>query len=217
MASADVIRQADSVIRSVAPELTDSQRQLALAIGDFETGFGVTGSWLADDGTPSYNWGGLVGKGTAGSLRHGDITPEGSPTSYGFMAFRNMTEACRSFLKTWKRTDTMAAAEAGDALAVARAMCLHAYFGGVKGTADERAQVYGKGIFAKAQTIAATLGEPLYVGYDNSGSPPLVGDRCATAQRAEGELDAGPSWWAGLFLVGGLGAVAWWAWKRWWR
>lgn len=184
---ASLVRKANDAVRAVAPQLNDAQRQLALAIGAFETGFGVSGSWLFSDGTPSYNWGGLVGSGTAGSLSHGDRTPTGEPTTYGFMAFNNMQEGFAAFMRTWARADTIAASAAGDALGVARAMCTHAYFGGVTGTAEDRAQAYAKGIHGTAQTIASQLGEASAMNWDGSRSAPLVGNRCdSTVSRASG-------------------------------
>jgi len=183
--SSDLIRQADAVVRANAPQLNAAQRQMALAIGILETGFGVSGDWLFDDGTPSYNWGGLVGSGTAGSLQHGDIDPTGKGTHYGFQAFNNMDEAFRSFLRTWSKPGNQEAAITGDALATARSMCTNGYFGGTKGTAEDRAQLYAHGILNSAKTVASQLGEPFAVNWDSTGSAPLVGDRCnSTVTRA---------------------------------
>lgn len=159
-ASASVIREANAVVLRNAPQLNAAQRQLALAIGDFETGFGVSGSWLMPDGTPSYNWGGLVGSGTKGSISHGDINPDGTPhPGVSFKAFNNMDDAFNSFYRTWSKSDTLQAAAAGNATLTAKAMYGHGYFGGVSGTAEDRIRAYGKGIYGVSKTIASVIGE----------------------------------------------------------
>lgn len=164
-ASASLIKQANAVVLANAPQLNRAQRHEAIAIGNFETGFGVSGSWLFDDGTPSYNWGGLVGKGTNGSLTHGDRAPDGTPVTYGFQAFNSMDEGFRAFLKTWSRApgDSLDAASEGDAIGTARAMYGHHYFGGTKGTDEDRIQLYGHGIYNGAVEVANVLGEPVSV------------------------------------------------------
>lgn len=126
---------------------------MALAIGRLESGFGVDGSWLLGDGTPSYNWGALTGSGTAGSLTHSDNAADGTRVTYSFQAFHSMAEAFDAFRRVWtrgdlagvgcdSRTDGCAeiianheasvndAAARGDAYAVARTMYAHGYYGG---------------------------------------------------------------------------------------
>jgi len=206
--SSDLVRQADAVVRANAPQLNAAQRQMALAIGALETGFGVSGTWLFDDGTPSYNWGGLVGSGTAGSLTHGDINPDGTPTSMGFQAFNNMDEAFRSFLRTWSKPGNQEAAITGDALATARSMCANGYFGGTRGTAEDRAQLYAKGILSTAKVIASQLGEPLAVNWDSTRSGALIGDRCNSTVTRTGSKKT--PFIVATVLAAGFGFVAYW-------
>jgi len=174
-APASIIKQANDTVRRNAPQLNMAQRHQAIAIGNFETGFGVSGSWLFDDGRPSYNWGGLVGSGTAGSLTHGDVAPDGTPVTYGFQAFNNMDEAFRAFLRTWSKSDTMEAAARGDALGTARAMYGHHYFGGTHGTDEDRIQLYGKGIYNGSTEVAKILGEPTVVAQNRPLSKTSIG------------------------------------------
>jgi len=162
-ASVSLIKQANAVVLANAPQLNRAQRHEAIAIGNFETGFGVSGTWLFDDGTPSYNWGGLVGTGTRGPLTHGDVAPDGTPVKYGFQAFNSMDEGFRAFLRTWSKADTLDAASDGDAIGTARAMYGHHYFGGTKGTDEDRIQLYGKGIYNGSVEAAKILGEPISV------------------------------------------------------
>lgn len=194
-ASSSLIQQANAVVLRNAPQLNMAQRHMAIAIGNFETGFGVSGSWLFDDGRPSYNWGGLVGSGTAGSLTHGDIAPDGTPVKYGFQAFNNMDEGFRAFLGTWKKADTMEAAARGDALGTARAMYGHHYFGGTKGTDEDRIRLYGKGIFNGSNEVANILGEPHVV----------VAEKSASKARSVGGV---------IVVTGACAAIAYWLYKE---
>jgi len=171
------IRQADAVVRRRQPSLNAAARQIALAIGLLESGYGVDGSWVFEDGTKSYNWGALVGKGTAGSIDHGDKTADGAPTSYLFKAFRSMDEGFDAFFATWSRGDisgighpevvhettTLPPASRGDARGVATTMYAHGYYTGVKGTADDRIDAYANAIVGAARTVANAIGEPLAV------------------------------------------------------
>ncbi len=211
MTRSATIQKANAVVLARRPELNRAARQIVLAIGLLETGFGVDGAWLFEDGTPSYNWGGLVGKGTNGSLVHGDHNPDGSPTKYSFKAFHNMDEAFDAFYTTWSRGDiagighpdvtheptTLAAAARGDARGVATTMYAHGYYGGVAGDAAARIDAYAKAIDGAARTVAAALGETSDVKLDAGAGvtskvlAPLVATRTKAAA-----------------LAGGLGAVA---------
>lgn len=198
MASAATIRQADAVVRSHHSGLNAAARHIVLAIGLLETGFGVDGSWLLEDGTPSYNWGGLVGSGTAGSLVHKDRNPDGSPTEYKFKAFNNMGEAFDAFYATWshgnvkgighpdvKAEETvLPAAARGDARAVAATMYAHGYYGGIAGKADDRIDAYAKAIDGAARTVSAALGEKSGVTLSAKGSGNKLGPLVATRTKA---------------------------------
>jgi len=162
-ASTSTIRQADAAVRSVTPSMNDAERQIVLAIGLLESGFGVSGRWLKPDGEPSYNWGAVVGKGTDGSVFPGDKDASGTPTSPPFKAFNTMAEGYKSFYGTFAKTDTNAAAMKGDALGTARAMYGHHYFTGTKGTDEERIRLYAGAIVGAARQVAAALGETLHV------------------------------------------------------
>lgn len=195
--SSATIQKANAVVLAKRPELNRAARQIVLAIGQLETGFGVDGSWLFEDGTPSYNWGGLVGAGTNGSLVHGDHNPDGSPVEYKFQAFHTMEEAFEKFFSVWSRGDisgvghpdvtheptTLPAAARGDARAVATTMYAHGYYGGVAGGADDRIDAYAKAIDGAAKTVAAALGEKSDVVLSAKGAPAV-----STAQKLMGPL-----------------------------
>lgn len=210
MTTAATIREADAVVRAHRPELNAAARHIVLAIGLLETGFGVDGSWLFEDGSPSYNWGGLVGAGTNGSLVHSDHAPDGTPVEYKFKAFDNMGEAFSAFYATWSHGDVkgighpdvkheetvLPAAGRGDARAVATTMYAHGYYGGVKGNADDRIDAYAKAIDGAARTVSAALGEKSGVTLSTKGSDKKLGPIVATRTKAAA-------------IAGGLGALAW--------
>lgn len=240
-ASVDTVREANAIIES----RTDwglAQRLAALAIVRLESDFGVSGSWLMIDGSPSYNWGALTGSGTAGSISHGDNAPDGTPVTYNFQAFHNPAEAFDSFRRTWTRGNVSgdkdiphertveAAAARGDAYNVAKTMYAHRYYGGTPsgagawhpsmGSDDERRiQTYAKAIVGSAAVIASQLGvkSPLFFEVAPPKSEFTIG--AAIVPAAIGGVLAG----AGLALgAGPVGAVAlgvtplalWWARSR---
>jgi hypothetical protein len=172
VASATTIRDANAILLSIAPGYNRAQRQSALAVANLESGFGVSGSWLLDDGTPSYNSGAITcnasRKGTAGCFSHGDVTAEGAPTTYEFMAFNTMREGLQAFIGTWGRADTLAAASRGDAHGVAAAMYGHGYYTGSKGSDADRINAYAAAILGSAGSIASALGEPMSVSAGGS-------------------------------------------------
>lgn len=232
-ASASTVAEANAVVHARAGDWTDAQRQMALAIGRLESGFGVDGSWLLEDGTPSYNWGALTGSGTAGSLKHGDNEPDGTPVTYSFQAFHSMAEAFDAFRRTWTRSDVSAdkaipheatvndAAARGDAYAVARTMYAHRYYGGTPtgsgawhpsmGSDDERRiQTYAKAIVGSAAEIARQIGEPLAVAYVGPGGAPSSSSAAGTVigSLAIGGALGGAALYFGAPIVAAAGIVA---------
>lgn len=210
-ASSSVISQANAIITS-STDWNAAERQIALAIGLLETGFGVDGSWLFDDGTPSYNWGGLVGTGTRGTLSHGDKDASGASTTYGFKAFNSMQEGFDAFKATWTRGDMSGVghdivheesvddpASRGDALGVATTMYAHGYYTGAGGTDQDRINAYANAIVGAAQTVANALGEPLAVQLSNP----------ATGLAAALHISKKTLWVAWGVLATAAGALAW--------
>jgi len=163
MASADTIRQANAVVRSVTPTMPATARQIVLAIGLLESGYGVEGRWIKSNGQPSYNWGAVVGKGTDGSVFPGDKDATGKPTSPPFKAFNTMAEGYTSFYGTFAKPDTYAAASRGDAYGTAKAMYGHHYYTGIKGSDEDRIKLYALAIYNSAKHVASVLSEPLAV------------------------------------------------------
>lgn len=189
-ASASLIKQAAAIAAGKLGASNLDAIQTAVAIGILETDLGTSGSWVCngncsdlEDGDPSFNWGGLVGKGTAGSIDHGDRNPDGTPTHYNFQAFHSMAQAFAAFYGTWTRGDVagdrvtlphektvLAAASRGDALAVATTMYAHRYYGGVAGDANARILAYAKAIVSASKVVAAALGQPELVTLRATGS-----------------------------------------------
>lgn len=178
-AAASVIKQANAILLAIAPGFNRAQRQSALSVMNLESGFGVSGSWLLENGKPSYNAGALTcnagRKGTAGCFSHGDVTATGAPTTYQFMAFHSMREGIQAFLNTWGRDDTLGAAGRGDAHAIAAAMYGHHYYTGSKGSDEDRINLYAKAILGSAKEVAGVLGEPLSVSAGSSSLAAGVG------------------------------------------
>lgn len=223
-ASASIIKQAAAIAAAKLGESNLAAIQTAVAIGILETDLGTSGSWICsggncsdlEDGDASYNWGGLVGKGTAGSIDHGDRNPDGTPTHYNFQAFHSMAQAFAAFYATWSRGDAsidrpqsviphertvLAAASRGDALAVAATMYAHKYFGGVAGNDQARILAYAKAIVGAAAVVAAALGQPALVTLRASGSDGGAGGGGvggALAWAALGAAVAGVGLWAVL-------------------
>lgn len=153
------VTTADATVRAVLGDVAPSLRHVILAIGFFESGYGLAGSWLRSDGSPSYNWGALVGSGTAGSISHHDVDRDGHPYTTDFQAHASMADGLRSFMKTFSRDEAVAPATRGDATAVAEALYRHGYFTGSKGTDQARIDLYAQAIVNTAAQIAAALGE----------------------------------------------------------
>ncbi len=213
MTSSATIRQANAAVLARHSELNRAAREIVLAIGLLETGYGVDGSWTFADGTPSYNWGGLVGTGTAGPLVHGDHAPDGTPVEYKFQAFHNMDEAFDAFYNVWARGDVggvghpevdhevsvLEAASRGDARAVATTMYAHGYYGGIGGSAQDRIDTYAKAIAGASKTVASAIGEPndvvLSARGETATNQALMGPLVATRARAAA-------------IAGGIGAAA---------
>jgi len=192
--SSDAIKEANATVNASGRGLNRNARQMAIAIGFLESCFGLPGlhcgdSWQKEDGTPSYNWGALVGSGTDGSIEHKDNAPDGTPVVYNFKAFNTMGEGFSAFLSTWARSDVsgdktipheetvLDAATRGDAYNVAKTMYAHRYYGGTPtgagawhpsmGSDDERRiQTYANAIVGAARTVAGALGESMTLRSD---------------------------------------------------
>lgn len=171
-----LFRLANDALRTADPAVPAPVRQIALAIGFFESGFGQSGSW-APEGVPSNNWGALTytGKNAPGWFVHGDTDASGEPIKGGvkFGKWPTLSEGYVGFYQTWAKSDTWAAAVRGDAFAVALAMYRHRYFVcGVppasckSATEWDHAAGYAKAIMTNATAAAKALGEPLAVRLD---------------------------------------------------
>lgn len=169
---------ANATIRGNNPSLHAPTRQIRLAIGEFESGFGAIPSWHYKDpktglSVPSWNWGGIMAFEDTPGFSHGDKDKDGKPIAAKFRIYPNILEGYKGFLATWGRPDTLSFAEDGDAWGTAEAMYAHGYYGGVAGDARARVRAYAKEIFDTSKTIAAALGEPHQVIYHEppAGTP----------------------------------------------
>jgi hypothetical protein len=172
MTPAELWRAADAAFRSAYPSLNDSVRQFALAIGYFETQFGLTGSW-APNGVPSNNWGALVyreGR-DPGYFIHGDKDAQGNPTSPKFAKYPTLQEGAIAFFETWAKPNTYAAAAQGDTWGVAKAMYGYHYYTGTSGSSYERILAYARGIESVAVMGAGLLGEKPAVALNAPPAP----------------------------------------------
>ncbi len=172
-ATTSQIKMADATVHEVLGNVPASLRQIVLAIGLFETGYGLTGSWIMEDGTPSYNWGGLVGKGTAGSITHGDRDKDGNSYTTPFQAHKSMADGLRSFMRTFTSYNALGPAEQGNVRGTAEAMYGkpgRRYFTGIRGSDSDRIEAYANAIMSSATQIAKELGEPLAVSLKGHGS-----------------------------------------------
>lgn len=187
------IQTANAILLDIAPGYNRAQRHAALAVANLESGFGVSGSWILEDGTPSYNSGAITcnasRKGTAGCFSHGDVTADDKPTTYEFMAFNTMREGLQAFVNTWGREDTLAAASRGDAHGIAAAMYGHGYYTGRTHDAATNIAAYASAILGSARSVADAIGEPMSITAGGSSSV------------------AGVPWWGWpmvIALVGGI-------------
>lgn len=170
---AGLFQLANAALLQADPSVPTPARQIALAIGYLETGFGQSGSW-APDGVPSNNWGGLTYRdGMPGYIVHGDVGADGQPINGGvkFGKWPTLSDGYVAFYRTWAKPDTWAAAVKGDAFNVALAMYRRHYFlcgvfpRSLCPTATEWDHAYGyaKAIMGGASAAAKALGEPLAV------------------------------------------------------
>ncbi len=189
--AADVRRAYDALAR-VDPSLSVGARQMALAIACAESNLGLFPPLVGPAGEPSHNWGAVVYTGPAqappfagspGFITGRDHDAAGNPTSVRFAAFPTMEAGAANFLRTWAKPDTRAAANAGDAHAVAAAMFGHGYYTGTcrgacgfdcppGATAAEalalcppakRIAAYTNFIMGQVPKVAAALGQPIAV------------------------------------------------------
>lgn len=126
---ADAVNQSADVIDRVKPDWSDEQKQVALAIGWAESRFGVTKDWLMPDGTPSWNWGATVAKGTRGTISHGDHTADAKPTTYQFAAFNTPEEGFKFWADRFPKA-ALEAAKEGNARGVSEGMYAACWFSG---------------------------------------------------------------------------------------
>lgn len=152
------------VIDEVRPDWPDAAKKIALAIGFAESRFGVTPDWQFPDGTPSWDWGAMVMKGTRGTLPHPDHTADGKPVTWGFAAWNTPQEGFAAWARMMERpglAPALAAMKAGNATGTAEGMyadCL--YSGTCPPDCSDKARIerYGKLIVGAVKHLAP-LGE----------------------------------------------------------
>ena len=158
----DKIKQAsDAWARSSFKSLPASTRQIALAIGLFESGYGI--DWITKDGKRAYNWGAVRATGSEPFVLHPDKDASGKSVMAKFAAFPSIDAGLARFMAVWGAPDVLAAAARGDAQAVAKAMYGHHYFTGTSGSDSERINLYAAAIGGAADTVARALGEKMIV------------------------------------------------------
>lgn len=204
---ASIMRAANDVLRRVRPDMPASARQIALAIGWFESRYGVPyakDSSFAPGGVPSYNWGALVYTPTRAPrfIRHDDHHPDGTLNpGVPFAAYNSWADGARGFLDVWVRPDTYAAAVGGSAQLVAAAMYRRGYYSNVhKGDDARNIAEYAQAIYDTARAVALAIGEPLAVHRDSKILPP------PPVAKGGGGSGAGGLVLAGL-LIGGAVVV----------
>ncbi len=150
----------------------------------------MTSDWLMPDGSPSYNWGAVVGKGTAGTIAHADRTADNKSTTSNFAAFHTPEEGFEFWASRWEKIPkgtgaALKAAADGNARGVAEAMYAACWFTGTSGTDAERIDAYAKVILGAAQHVvplldvgadaspelAVQLGQPIGLPLGNCAKP----------------------------------------------
>lgn len=171
------IIDAYEALRIARPDLNEPAMQVVLAAAKFESGFGtiaMKNGFLMEDGTPSHNWGARKGKGDAGCIMHNDAD-EKHPVC--FSRYSSAVEGAKGFFQTraWGvepfASATIAAASAGSAWGVAKAMHDAGYYSGFRCDGSVfpidkdpeqnwcRVNNYAKAIVAQTREIANALGQ----------------------------------------------------------
>jgi hypothetical protein len=164
-------------VNTALPGISRPVRQMVLAIGWFESNYGVTSDWLMPDGSPSNNWGAVIAVGNQNYIIHGDTDRIGRPATQRFAAFNTPEEGVLNFWRAWAKPDTLAAAQQGSSQGVATAMYRHSYYSGASGDDATRIWGYASAIYNWSANVASALGESLAV------QPPSAkpGGRIATS------------------------------------
>lgn len=203
------IKYADALARQVLPAANAGQRQIILAIGRFESGYGVTGKY-APGGVPSFNWGAITATGGQPYFEATDKDATGKVITQRFAKYATPRDGLVGFLKVWTKSGVdpkhegaiLTAAGDGDAAIVADLMYSVGYYTGTAGSPEERSRAYARAIYDSAKVIAATLGEPLAVhpppGADTT---PAVASGSTSSGGGTGVIIAGAIL-GGLFMLG---------------
>jgi hypothetical protein len=149
------INASADVIDRVKPDWNDAQKQVALAIGWAESRYGVTKDWLMPDGSPSWNWGATVAKGTAGTIPHADHTADNKPVTWNFAAFHTADEGFKFWADRFPKAALAAAAD-GNARGVSEGMYAACWFSGTcppSCTDAARIDAYAKVILGAAKHV----------------------------------------------------------------
>lgn len=121
------------VIDAVRPDWPDAAKKIGLGIGWAESRFGVTPDWQFPSGNPSWNWGAMVMKGNAGTIKHPDHEAMGKATTYDFAAWNTAEDGFRAWANMMEQArlaPALAAMKEGNARGVAEGMYAACLFSG---------------------------------------------------------------------------------------
>lgn len=175
----EAINKSADVIDRVRPDWSPEAKQVALAIGYEESRYGVTKDWIKSDGSPSYNWGAIMGNGDAGVITHADHTADGKPVTWKFAAFTSPEAGFDYWASRWEKIPksapgaTLKAASVGNARGVSEAMYAACWFSGTcppSCTDDQRIDAYANVIVGAAKHVVPLLD----VGPDAEGESAVV-------------------------------------------
>jgi hypothetical protein len=218
LSRAELFAHARSVLAPLA--FTDNAKQIFASIGYFESRYGLADNFLMPDGSPSFNWGALVGKGPAGSVITNDHDKAGNLVKgVPFMAFFDAPSGLRKFLEvlihpgTGQELPAIAEANAGDARALATRMYKNGYYGGFGSTDQERIDGYVSAIVGNARDYAKAIGQPLLVTGTGGTAPTYIpagtGDAGLPVSVPVANSSSSGGVGVGLLVAAGLGLVAW--------
>lgn len=198
--------------------LSEPVRQIVLAIGLLENGFGQRKSWvLTPSNVPSNNWGALIARPGQPFFDHIDKNRNGQVIFQKFATFPTLADGFADFYQRWANPETLAAANAGDALRTAASMYKVGEFTGISGTDLQRIQNYALSIKINADAVADTLGQPKLVKNvpPLTTPPPVPGNPpIGTIPPPSGPPGSGPRQMTGgggavlLLALGAVGAIA---------
>lgn len=165
-ARAGLMHYAYDVVRRLEPTWTDNAIVLAISDGWFESYLGGTGSFVMDDGRPSWNWGAVVARKGMEGFSHGDHSASGVATTMKFAVFPSMEEGFKFWRKIMPK-QSIAAMQNGDAYEMARAMFVAGYYSNVDKAPlgdpegdKRRVQGYANALASVSKLVETTLGLP---------------------------------------------------------